>query len=245
MSDQFPASELTELTRKRDRGSHDKADVYAILDASLVCHIAYVVDGQPFATPTLFWRDGDTLYWHGSSHGRMISSHAAGQRVCLTATHLDALNLGRSGIASSVQYRSAMVFGTTRPITDPAQKRIHMAQLIDRKFPGRSQNLRPIQDHEINGITVIELPIAEAVAKVKSGGVVERAEADYEVPVWAGVIPIAQTVGVADPDERLSFDVEMPSNVAAYEDGRRLDEILTACSDKAGKTGPVANEETP
>ena len=232
MSDQFNATPLSDLTRKTDRGSHDKRDVYAILDAAMVCHIAYVVDGQAFATPTLFWRDGDTLYWHGSSHGRMINCHAQGQRVCLTVTHVDALNLGRSGIASSVQYRSAMVFGTTRAITDPDQKRVHMHQLIERQFPGRTANLRPIQDHEINGITVIEMPIDEAAAKVKSGGVIERTEADYDTPVWAGVIPIAQTVGAAEPDPRLSFDIEMPSNVAAYANGRRLDEILTASADK-------------
>lgn len=239
MPDQFTATALSDLTRKSDRGSHDKSDVYAILDAALVCHIAYTVDGQPFATPTLFWRNGDTLYWHGSSHGRMISCHAQGQRVCLTVTHLDALNLGRSGIASSVQYRSAMVFGTTRAITEPDQKRIHMAQLIDRKFPGRSADQRAIHDHEINGITVIEMPIEEAAAKVKSGGVVERTEADYDIPVWAGVIPIAQTVGVAEPDPRLSSDIEMPSNVAAYGTNRRLDEVLSHCADQRRAVPPA------
>lgn len=226
MSEEFATSTTSRLRRKPERGRYDRQSVYEILDGALVCHIAYVADGQAFATPTLFWRAGDTLYWHGSKHGRMISALSQGQRVCVTVSHLDALNLGRSGIASSVQYRSVMAFGTTEPITDADAKRQQMGRLIDRKFPGRASELRPIHDHEIAQITVIRMPIDEATAKVKDGGVVERSEADYEVPAWAGVIPIAQTVGEPMPDDRLDTGTSQPASVAAYRPDRRLDEVL-------------------
>ena len=226
MSAQYHASGLSRLARKPERGSHDKSAVYAILDASLVCHIGYVADGQAFSTPTLFWRQDDLLYWHGSKASRMIRAHSDGQRVCVTVSHLDALNLGRSGIASSVQYRCVMAFGTTEPITGAAQKRQQMCRLIDRQFPGRSKELRSIHDHEIEQITVIRMQIDEATAKVKTGGVIERSEDDYDVETWAGVIPITQTVGAAVRDHRLAEGQEKAANVSVYGEGCRLDQVL-------------------
>ncbi len=237
MSGSFEVTELSRLSRKRERGSHERSNIYAILDCSLVCHIGYVVDGQAFATPTLFWRDEDVLFWHGSSKSRMIRALSAAQRVCVTVSHLDALNLGRSGIASSVQYRSVMAFGTTQPITDAAEKRLQMSRLIDRQFPGRSTELRPIHDHEVDQITVIRMPIEEATAKTKAGGVVERSEADYQVATWAGVIPIVQTIGTAVPDDRGVAHFQKPANVASYGEGQRLDTVLAASnSTLAGST---------
>jgi nitroimidazol reductase NimA-like FMN-containing flavoprotein (pyridoxamine 5'-phosphate oxidase superfamily) len=197
------------------------------MDSSLVCHIGYVAQGQAFATPTLFWRDGDVLYWHGSKRGRMIRTLSEGQRVCVTVSHLDALNLGRSGIASSIQYRSVMAFGTTQPISDAEEKRNQMGRLINRKFPGRASELRRTHDHEIDQITVIRMPIDEASAKVKASGVMEYNEEDYDVPTWAGVIPIHQTFGQAVPDGRLIVSSALPVNVKNYSAGRHLDEALT------------------
>lgn len=242
MSDQFASSSVSRLRRRSERGSHDKQAVYAILDASLVCHIAYIVEAQVFATPTLFWRVDDVLYWHGSRHGRMIQAHSAGQRVCVTVSHLDALNLGRSGIASSIQYRSVMAFGTTEPISDAAEKRIHMAGLIERKFPGRASELRPIHDHEIEQITVIRMQIDEATAKVKSGGVIERSEEDYAVATWAGVIPVMQTLGRPIPDHHLLVSSDLPASVAAYSEGRRLDQALSDVARSAqGARGKITD----
>ena len=234
MQDSFKASNTSQLSRKPERGSHDKRSIYDILDASLVCHIGYIADGQAFATPTLFWRDADTLFWHGSKHGRMIQTLSEGQRVCVTVCHLDAFNLGRSGIASSVQYRSVMAFGTTRPITDAAEKRQHMARLIDRKFPGRSAELRPIRDHEIDQITVIRMPIDEATAKVKSEAVSEHEEDDYSVATWAGVIPVKMTIGAAIPDQHLLVNANLPDNVAAFADGAALQDALTDAAKRRG-----------
>jgi hypothetical protein len=114
-----------------------------------------------------------------------------------------------------------MAFGRTQPITDAAEKRVQMGRLIDRKFPGRTSELRPIHDHEIDQITVIRMPIDEATAKVKADGVLERGEEDYEIATWAGVIPIGLTIGAAVPDERLLVNPCLPANVAEYAEGRR------------------------
>lgn len=230
MSDTFPATSRNALSRRVDRGSQDKAAVFAILDASLVCHVGYELDGQPFVTPTLFWRDGETLYWHGSRHGRTIRALAAGRRVCVTVSQLDGLVLGRSGIASSIQYRSVMAFGTTRAIDDRVGKKLQMARLIDRQFPGRAATLRPTRDVEIDQITVIEMPIEEATAKVKTGGPNEREPADFDMPVWAGVIPLRQTLGQAEPDARLAPGIAPTASVERMAPGTTRDDALTAAS---------------
>jgi uncharacterized protein len=227
MTERFPATPRNALTRRIDRGSQDKASVFAILDASLVAHIGYELDGQPYVTPTLFWRDGETLYWHGSRHGRTIRNLAAGRRVCVTVSHLDGLVLGRSGIASSIEYRSVMAFGTTRAIDDRAAKKTQMARLIDRQFPGRAETLRPTHDSEIDQIMVIEMPIDEATAKIKVGGPNEREPTDFDISVWAGIIPVRQILGRAEPDPRLVSGIAKAANVERLADGVALGDALT------------------
>lgn len=230
MSKSFPTTPRNALSRRVERGSQDKESVFAILDASLVAHIGYELDGQPYVTPTLFWRDGETLYWHGSRHGRTISNLAKGRRVCVTVSQLDGLVLGRSGIASSIQYRSVMAFGTTRAIDERAAKKAQMARLIDRQFPGRAATLRPTLDAEIDQIMVIEMPIEEATAKIKTGGPNERAESDFDVPVWAGVIPVRQTLGRAASDPRLAPGIAPSASVERMAAGTVFDDALTAAS---------------
>ena len=232
MANEYTHIRSSGLSRRPDRGSHDRQDVYDVLDAAIVCHIAYTIDGQAYATPTLFWRDGDDLYWHGSRHGTMIAELAKGQRVCVTVTHLDAFNLGRSGKASSVQYRSVMAFGTTVAIDDPTEKRRQMFKLIERKFPGRTIGLRPIHDEEIDQILVIRMPIEEAAAKVKSEGVIETAEEDYEIETWAGVIPVEMRIGQAIPDQRLRVGPELPEEAKTYQEGQSLPEVLSRMAKK-------------
>ncbi|MEM7748796.1 MAG: pyridoxamine 5'-phosphate oxidase family protein [Pseudomonadota bacterium] len=227
MADEYAPIRSSRLNRRPDRGSHNRQDVYDILDAAVVCHIGYTVEGQAYATPTLFWRVDDALYWHGSRHGKMISTLAKGQRVCVTVTHLDAFNLGRSGKASSVQYRSVMAFGTTLAVDDPAEKKRQMGNLINRKFPGRTRKLRPIHDEEIDQILMVRMPIEEAAAKVKSEGVIETSEEDYEIEAWAGVIPVEMKIGQAIPDQRLGVAPVLPTEANAYREGRSLAEVLS------------------
>ena len=225
VSSAFPVSARNKLKRAHERGSYDKAAVFAILDSALLCHVSYVIDGQPFCTPTLFWREGEVLYWHGSSASRMLKHLKAGTPACLTVSHLDGLVVARSGFHHSANYRSAMCFGTAQFIEDAEEKMQALKGVVDRFYPGRTQTLRPIDPQEFKATLVVRMRIDEASAKVRAKNVLDD-EADYATPVWAGVIPVAQVIGVGDPCPRLIPGVERPDNLSAYREGRRLDETF-------------------
>jgi hypothetical protein len=225
VSDAFPVSGRNRVKRLHERGFYDKAAVFAVLDAGLLCHVAYVMDGQPFCTPTLFWRDGDILYWHGSSASRMLRHLKVGTPACLTVSHLDGLVLARSGFHHSLNYRSAMCFGTARLVDDPDQKAEALASVVNRLYPGRSETLRPIDGQEFKATTVVRMRIDEASAKIRAKNVADDEE-DYALPIWAGVIPVQMTIGAEDPCPRLQPGVARPDNLAAYREGRRLDETF-------------------
>ncbi len=221
----FPPSERTRLRRRPQRAHYDEASVFAVLDAGVICHIAYAVDGQPYATPTAYWREGRRLFWHGSAASRMITAHATGMPVCVTVSHLDGLVLGRSGFTHSLLYRSVMAFGRTEAVTDRELKRQAMHAFIDRLYPSRSGTLRPLHDGELDAITVIAMTIEEAAAKIREGGVIEKEE-DAEFPAWAGVIPIRTVVGAPIPDAGLVVDPTPPGPLAAFAAGARLGDVL-------------------
>jgi nitroimidazol reductase NimA-like FMN-containing flavoprotein (pyridoxamine 5'-phosphate oxidase superfamily) len=222
----FPVSARNKVKRNHDRGSYDKAAVFAILDAALLCHVAYVLEGgQPFCTPTLFWREDDVLYWHGSSASRMLKHLKLGTPACLTVSHLDGLVLARSGFHHSANYRSAMCFGTAQFIEDADEKLKALQGVVDRFYPGRTKTLRPINPQEFKATTVIKMKIEEASAKVRAKNVVDDEE-DYASPLWAGVIPVAQVIGADDPCPRLQPGMARPDNLSAYREGRRLDETF-------------------
>jgi nitroimidazol reductase NimA-like FMN-containing flavoprotein (pyridoxamine 5'-phosphate oxidase superfamily) len=222
----FPPSDRTRLRRKPQRAHYDEASVFAVLDAGVLCHIAYAIDGQPFVTPTAYWREGRRLFWHGSAASRMITTHAKGVQVCVTVSHLDGLVLGRSGFTHSVLYRSVMAFGRTEAVTDRKAKRQAMHAFIDRLYPGRSGELRQLHDAELDAITVIAMTIDEAAAKIREGGVIEKDE-DSGFPAWAGVIPVRTVVGAPVPDMGLVVAATPPRALAAFSEGKRLDEVLT------------------
>ncbi|HEX9464541.1 MAG TPA: pyridoxamine 5'-phosphate oxidase family protein [Alphaproteobacteria bacterium] len=222
----FPPSDKTRLRRRPQRGHYDDATIFAVLDAGVICHIAYTIDGEPYVTPTAYWRDGRRLYWHGSAASRMIATHAAGVKVCVTVSHLDGLVLGRSGFTHSLLYRSVMAFGRTEAVTDREAKRHAMHAFIDRLYPGRPRELRPLHAAELNAITVIAMPIDEAAAKIRDGGVIEKEE-DFGFPAWAGVIPLRTVIGAPIADARLAVDPAPPATLAAFTAGARLDDVLT------------------
>ncbi|HEY6719452.1 MAG TPA: pyridoxamine 5'-phosphate oxidase family protein, partial [Reyranella sp.] len=184
MTGAFPVSERNKVRRLHERGRYDKDGVYAVLDAAMLCHIAYLIDGQPYCTPTAFWREGDHLYWHGSSASRMLRSQKPGLAVCLTVTHLDSLVLARCGFNHSVDYRSAMCFGTAHLIEDPAEKERALDSMVDRFYPGRAASLRTSSVQELKATTVIGMAIDQASAKVRSKGVADEEE-DYGLPIYA------------------------------------------------------------
>jgi len=223
--DAFPVSERNRVRRKPDRGRYDRATVHAILDAALMAHIAYVIDGQPYCTPTGFWREGDLLYWHGSAASRMIRAQAPGVPVCVTVAHLDAIVLARSGFHHSVDYRSVMAFGTARLVTDAAEKRRAMDGFLDRFFPGRSHEVRPPTAQEVKATSFVVMPIDEASAKIRSTHVLDDEE-DYALPVWSARFPVSTVLGEAEECPRQLPGLTRPEGLNGYRAGRKLDDVL-------------------
>ncbi|MCO6419092.1 pyridoxamine 5'-phosphate oxidase family protein [Siccirubricoccus sp. KC 17139] len=221
----YPVSERNKVRRLHERGTYDKAAVHAILDAAMLCHIAYVIDGQPYCTPTAFWREGEHLYWHGSSASRMLRSQKGGVPVCLTVTHLDSLVLARCGFNHSVDYRSAMCFGQARIIDDPEHKARALSSMIDRFYPGRDATLRPSTVQELKATTVIGMAIEQASGKVRAKGVGDEEE-DYALPIYAARFPVTQVLGAVEPCPRMPEGVEYPAGLAGFTPGRRLDELM-------------------
>lgn len=222
----YPVTPRNRVKRMHERGSYDQAAVHAVLDAAVLCHVAYVIDGQPYCTPTIHWREGNRLYWHGSSASRMLRHEKAGVPVCLTVSHLDGLVLARSGFNHSANYRSAMCFGTAAILDDPEEKMKALAAVTDRFWPNRAETLRPIDPQEAKATTVIGMTIEEAAVKVRAKGVGDDEEEDASHPVWAGIIPVSTVIGALQPSTVLDPSIPVPSGVLPYRDGRRLDEAL-------------------
>lgn len=223
--DAYPVTPRNRVKRLHERGRYDRASVYAILDAAMLCHIAYVIDGQPYCTPTAFWREGDHLYWHGSSASRMLRSQKEGVPVCVTVTHLDSLVLARCGFNHSVDYRSAMCFGTARILDDPEEKARSLDLMIDRFYPGRSSELRKSTVQELKATTVIVMEIEEASGKIRSKGVADEEE-DYALPIYAARFPVRTVIGPAEPCPRMPEGVPYPQGLAGFTPDRRLDDVM-------------------
>ncbi len=205
-------TERTRLRRLHERGHFDQETIHAILDAGLLCHVGYVVDGAPFVTPTLYWREGDRVYWHGSSASRMLRHQAGGVPVCLTVSHLDGIVLARSGFHHSINYRSVMLFGSARQVTGAADKERHLRTFMEQLYPGRWDELRPINAQEIKATKVLGMDIDEASANVRTGPPIDDEE-DYALRVWAGVVPVRTVIGEPVPDPRLMAGVAEPDNL--------------------------------
>lgn len=231
MSDQqtihsYPIDATNQVKRRHDRGAYDHATIHALLDAAMLCHVAYVVDGQPFCTPTFFWREGSTLYWHGSSASRMLRNLSEGESACLTVTHLDSLVLARSGFNHSADYRSVMAFGKAKLVEDPVEKERALVMMVDRLFPGRTAILRKGTQQEIKATAVIAMEIERASAKVRAKGVVDDEE-DYTLPIYAERVPVRMVLGEPEPCARLLDGVARPQALDGYQAGRLLEDALT------------------
>jgi uncharacterized protein len=223
----YPVDTLSQLRRRPERGHYDRQTVHALLDAAALAHVAYVVDGWPLCTPTLFWREGDRLFWHGSNSSRMLKSLSEGHAACLTVTHFDSLVLARCGFNHSADYRSVMAFGHARLLTDIASKRQALRMMVDRLFPNRTAGLRQSTDQEINATTVVAMDIERASAKIRAKGVVDDEE-DYAFPVHAERIPLALVCRAPEPCPRLLPGVQRPAGLEAYREGALLESALTA-----------------
>ena len=204
-----PASDRVRVRRKPDRGRYDRATIDAILDAALVGHVGWVLDGQPYVTPTAIWRTGDRLFWHGSAASRMIRATQDGAQVCVTATLLDGLVLARSGTDHSLNYRSVMVLGRTYGVDDEAEKLAALEAFVEHLYPGRWAELRPATAKEVKAISVLWLDLREASAKIRAEGSHEE-PGDETWPAWAGVVPIGLTAERPQPDAFVPPSMAVP-----------------------------------
>ncbi|MCW3473618.1 pyridoxamine 5'-phosphate oxidase family protein [Limobrevibacterium gyesilva] len=198
-----PASDFTRLRRMHERGHYDRATVHAVLDAAPLCHVGHIIAGRPVVIPTLHWREGDAVYWHGSAASRMLRDNAGGGEACLTATLIDGYVLARSAFHHSINYRSVMCFGRPRLVADPEEKLAALAGFVNRLFPGRWDALRPVTEQEIKATSVLAMELTEASAKIRSGPPGDD-EDDLTWPIWGGVLPVHLAAGAPEPDAHMT-----------------------------------------
>jgi uncharacterized protein len=211
-----PPSNRVRLRRKRERGSHERRVIDAILDEALLAHLGICDEqGQPFVIPTLHARSGDVVYCHGSVASRTLRTLAGSAPVCLTVSLLDGLVLARAAMHHSANYRSVMLIGEARSVDDPEEKREALQAVIEHIVPGRWPDVRHPSENELRATAVLAIPIEEASAKVRTGPPLDD-EADYALSAWAGVIPLAMQAGGGEPDSRLPAGVATPAYVGAY-----------------------------
>jgi uncharacterized protein len=208
-------SPRTTVRRRAQRGAYDRATIDAILDEGLVCHLGFVVDGQPYVLPTIYARVGDEIYVHGSAASRMLRTLAGGVETCLTVTLVDGLVLARSAFHHSMNYRSVVVLGTARPVLDAGAKTGALRAIVDHVIADRWDVVRPPTEQELKATSVLALPLSEASAKVRVGGPIDDDE-DLARPVWAGHLPLALVPGAAVPDDALPAGVSVPERLLGY-----------------------------
>jgi uncharacterized protein len=223
----YPVGTLNRVKRRADRGHYDYETVHRLLDAAALAHVSYVVEGWPVCTPTLFWREGSRLYWHGSNSSRMLKKLSSGEPACLTVTHFDSLVLARCGFNHSADYRSVMAFGHAHLVEDLSAKQRALRMMVDRFFPNRTAGLRPSTEREINATTVLAMDIERASAKIRAKGVVDEDE-DYALPIYAERIPLKLVCAAPEPCPRLMPGVERPIGLEQYRAGNPFESALLA-----------------
>jgi nitroimidazol reductase NimA-like FMN-containing flavoprotein (pyridoxamine 5'-phosphate oxidase superfamily) len=215
MSQPYTPTPRTRLVREADRAVYDREAAYRILDEGFLCHVGFLVDGQPFVIPTSFGRKNDSLYIHGSAASRMLRQMKEDVPVCITVTLLDGLVLARSIFNHSMNYRSVMVLGTATLVDDPNEKIEALRLLSEHIIPGRWADSRQPNERELKATSVLKVPIEEFSAKVRTGPVIDDEE-DYSFPTWAGVVPLEMKAGTPIDDSRLDPAVQVPAYARHY-----------------------------
>lgn len=218
--DNFTLTGRSTLKRLPQRGVYERESVYEILDEGFICHVGFVVEGQPFVIPTGYARDGDTLYLHGSQASRMLRTLKGGVDVCVTVTLVDGMVMARSAFHHSMNYRSVVVFGRAVAVEERDEKMGALRALTEHLAPGRWDETRQPSEGEMRATLVLALALAEASAKVRTGPPVDDEE-DYALPIWAGVVPLKVEAGAPIPDPRLPPGIEPPPHVVSYTRGAR------------------------
>ncbi|MCK6437957.1 pyridoxamine 5'-phosphate oxidase family protein [Rivihabitans pingtungensis] len=213
---QLTVTDLTRVRRHPERAHYDRDTLHALLDAALICHIAFVLDGQVQQIPTACWREGEHLYIHGSNGSRMIRALRAGASVCVAVSLFDGLVLAKSSFSTSVNYRSALIYGQFAALEGEDAKRASLKAFFEHYLPGRWDEVREPDASELAATTVLALPLEQAVCKVRSGPPQDKAE-DEAAPVWAGVLPALSGWGAPQPALGCE-DWSLPGSVRAAAD---------------------------
>lgn len=216
MNDTETKTERTRVKRLPDRGHYDRETIYAILDEAFICHVGYVIDGQPCVIPTGFARVGDDLYIHGSSASRMLRKLSQSVEVCVTVTLIDGLVLARSAFHHSINYRSVVVIGRAELVEDRDEKYKALEAFTEQVIPGRWAEVRWPSELELKATSVLKLPVTEASAKIRTGDPKDDDE-DYAMNVWAGVLPLKLSKGQPIADSVLGQNIPVPKYVRDYE----------------------------
>lgn len=214
--DAFEPTEHTRVKRLHQRAHYDRPTIYRILDAGFVCHVGYTFDDHPYVTTTSCWRHGDRVYWHGSSASRMLRELKKEVPVCLNVSLIDGLVLARSGMHSSINYRSVMLFGKATALSDDQEKLEALRRFTERVVPGRWDELRPVTAQELKATLILSMPIEEAVAKERAGPPGDDEE-DYELDIWAGEVPLRLVAGAPVDDPRLKPGIAVPAYLDGYD----------------------------
>jgi nitroimidazol reductase NimA-like FMN-containing flavoprotein (pyridoxamine 5'-phosphate oxidase superfamily) len=203
----YAPTDRTQVRRLKKRASYDKAMIHAILDEALIAHVGFIANGQPFVIPTLFVRDGEQLFLHGSIASRMLKTLEQGVDLCVTISLIDGLVLARSAFHHSVNYRSVVVLGKAQLVTDRNAMLRAMHLLTNHVVPNRWEEVRTPNELELKQTHVLALPLDEVSAKVRDGGPIDDAE-DYALAVWSGVVPLRLQRGQPIADARLHPDAK-------------------------------------
>lgn len=204
----------TTLRRLPKRGTYDRAAIHAILDEGFICHVGFVVDGAPAVIPTAYGRAGETLYIHGSAGNRMLRNITSGE-ACVSVTLVDGLVMARSAFHHSINYRSVVIYGAARQVTDPEEKMAALRCISDHIAPGRWAEVREPNEKELAVTNVVAIPLNEVSAKVRTGPPADDDE-DHALDVWAGVLPLSLTAGTPVRDEQLRDGIPVPASVAHW-----------------------------
>jgi nitroimidazol reductase NimA-like FMN-containing flavoprotein (pyridoxamine 5'-phosphate oxidase superfamily) len=211
----YDVTPRNKVLRLAKRAIYDEEVVHAIVDAAMICHVGYEIDGQPYAMPTLVARDGNTLLLHGAAKARTLLHAGAGNPVCVTVTHTDGIVLARSVFNHSINYRSAMIYGVGRMVTDPDEKLAAMIRFTEKLIPGRWDDVRPMTAQEFKATGVVAVPIDSASAKVRTGMPADEPE-DIDLPYWGGIIPMRQVLDDPEPDSHVPNDMAVPDYLKDY-----------------------------
>jgi len=206
----YSPTERTQVRRRSQRGVYDKEQVHAILDEGFICHVGFVIDGQPFVIPTAYARSGEQIYIHGSPASRMMRGGADREvELCLTVTLVDGLVLARSAFHTSINYRSVVVLGKARPVTNIDEKREALRLFTNHVITGRWEEAKQPTEKDLKSTSVLALPLEEVSAKIRTGPPIDDEE-DYALPVWGGVVPVVQSFGEPAPDGRVLEGIAAP-----------------------------------